>query len=70
MGVSCHESAEVGGECSCKGRILPMKDRRVISDTSIGSESVRSVPESCEECRLAASNPLAVIALLPKYRLD
>ena len=63
MGVSCHVFTEVGGLCSCKRRGLSMKDKRVISDISIGSESVRFVPESCEECRLAVSNPLTVIAL-------
>ena len=63
MGVSCHVFAEVGGLCSCKRHELLMKDKHVISDISIGSESVRFAPESCEECRLAASNPLTVIAL-------
>ena len=46
-----------------KGIVLLTKDRRVISDILIGSESVRFVSESHEECRLAASKPLTVIAL-------
>ena len=63
MGVSCHVFTEVSVVCSCKRHAVLMKDKCVISDISIGSESVRFAPESCEECRLAASNPLTVIAL-------
>jgi hypothetical protein len=46
-----------------KGMVLLMDDKRVISDISIGSESVWFVPESHEECRLVVSKPLTVIAL-------
>ena len=63
MGVSCHVFAEIDVMCSCKRHVVLMKDKRVISDISIGSESVRFVPECCEECRLAVSKPLTVIAL-------
>ena len=46
-----------------KGMALLMEDKRVAPGISIGSESVRFVPESREECRLAVSKLLAVIAL-------